>query len=77
MKKLKKDITRFVGAGIGLGIGTSIVARAETGSTGASVLPAFSMVGSMMRPVGTAMMGMHTLRIVNKSFGKKRMRRRR
>ena len=69
MKKVKKDSKRFVGAGVGLGIGTAVIAK--TGH-GAAVLPAFATTGRMMRPVGTAMMGGHALRMLRKYNKKKR-----
>ncbi len=62
-RTLRKDVGSFIGAGVGLGIGTAVIAR--TGY-GASVLPAFSTVGSMMRPVGTAMMGRIAIRNLKK-----------
>lgn len=64
-KKLRKDITDFVGAGVGLGIGSGIVAKAQIGS-GINVTPALSTTAGMMRPVGTAMMGGHALRMIGK-----------
>ena len=74
MKKLRKDTRRFVQAGVGLGVGVGVVAGAESlvpAGAGVSALPAIGTVGSMMRPVGTAMMGGHTLRMLGK-YAKKR-----
>jgi len=64
-KKLKKDIADFVGAGIGLSIGSGIVAKAQAGS-GINITPALSSAAGMMNPVGTAMMGGHALRMIGK-----------
>ena len=72
MKKLKKDTRDFVGAGMGLGIGTAVIAG--TGTHGAAVLPAFSTMGSMMSPVATGMMGFHTVRMLKKYPKGKRRR---
>ena len=58
-RSLRRDVGGFVGAGVGLGVGTAIVSG--TGH-GAAITPAFSAVGGMMRPVGTAMMAGHALR---------------
>jgi len=65
MRKVKKDVMDFTKVGVGLGVGTAIIAG--TGH-GASVLPAFSVAGSMMKPLGVGMMGMHTLRLVDKGY---------
>ena len=70
VKRKKNDIRKFVGAGVGLGIGTAIVAKTGHGS---AVLPAFGTAGRMMGPVGTVMMGGKALRMV-KSYNKKRRR---
>ena len=70
MKKLKKDIHGFVGAGAALGVGTLVVAKAG----GTSVLPAFSTAAGMMRPMAVGMMGMHTIRLVDKMYKPKRRR---
>lgn len=78
MKKLEKDIRSFVGAGVGLGLGTAIVSRAEgRAGVSTSVLPAFSTMGGLMAPMGIAMMGGHTLRLLNKGYKmpKKRQKR--
>lgn len=69
---LESDVGGFVGAGVGLGVGTAVVAG--TGH-GAAVLPAFSTMGSMMKPVGTAMMGGHALRMTKRLMPKKKKRR--
>jgi len=69
VKKLKKDIFDFTQAGVGLGMGTAIVAG--TGH-GAKITPAFATFGGMMGPVGTAVMGSNALRIFNSSYGKKK-----
>jgi len=63
MKKIRKDVMDFVGAGVGLGIGTTIISGTGHGAT---ITPAFATMGSMMRPVGTAMMGGHVLRMLRK-----------
>lgn len=74
VKKLKKDVIDFTKAGVGLGIGTAVVAGMPGG---AAVTPAFATAGSMMGIVGTGMMGMHTLRIVNKGLMPQKRKRRR
>jgi len=66
MKKVRKDIRKFVGAGIGLGAGTMAVAGAEARGVGTSVLPAFATMGRMMRPIAIGVMGKHTLRMLGK-----------
>ena len=74
MKKLRKDTRRFVQAGVGLGVGVGVVAGAEAqvpAGAGVSALPAMGTMGSMLRPLGTARMGGHTLRMLGK-YGKKR-----
>ena len=63
MKKLRKDTRDFVKVGVGLGVGTAIVAG--TGHGGA-VLPAFSTAGSMMSIVPPVVMGGTALRMLKK-----------
>ena len=63
MRKLSKDIREFGGAGISLGIGTAISAKAGA----SSVTPAFGTAAGMMRPVGVGMMGGHALRKLKKT----------
>lgn len=70
-KTLQRDVGSFVGAGVTLGIGTAVVAKAGGGAAG--VMPAFGTAGRMMGPVGMAMMGGHALRILGK-YPKRRRR---
>lgn len=63
MKKVSKDIFTYTKVGVGLGIGTAVVASLPGGS---AVTPAFAAVGSAMPIVGTGLMGYHSLRMLNK-----------
>lgn len=70
---LHRDVGSFVGAGIGLGVGTAVIAG--TGH-GAAVLPAFVTAGRMMPIVGTAMIGKHALKHTQKMMSKRKNKRR-
>ncbi len=73
MKKLRRDVLSFTTAGVGLGIGAGISGAASSAAGVPNYAgPAFSSVGEMMAPVGTVMMGGHTLRLINKGFMPKR-----
>ena len=62
MKKLIKDAKTMGGIGLGIGVGSAITAKLGYGSG------VFSTMGSMMRPVATGVMGMHTLRLLKKNY---------
>lgn len=64
MKKLTKNIMGFTTAGVALGVGAVAV-----GKTGASTA-GFTAASEMMSPLGTAMMGTATIRIMNEQYGK-------
>jgi len=66
VKKLRKDVSDFTAAGVGLGIGTLTIAKMPGGS---AITPAFAAAGGMMRPVGVAMMGGSVLRQLEKYPG--------
>jgi len=66
VKKLKKDVLGFTTAGVTLGIGSAITAKA--GGSGAGL----AAVGGMMPIAGTAMMGGHALRLTKKIYKKKK-----
>ena len=78
MKKLKKKISGFTQAGLGLGIGTMVVSGVEAkGGISVSSLPAFSSMGGMMPVVGTTMMGGQVLRLTKGLQPKRKKRKRR
>ncbi|KKM92378.1 hypothetical protein LCGC14_1219030 [marine sediment metagenome] len=60
-RTLVGDVTDFTKAGVTLGVGAGIAATAQRGS-GISVTPAFATAGSLLRPVGTGLLGFHALR---------------
>ena len=71
-RTLQRDVGSFVGAGVTLGVGTAVVAKA--GGASAGVMPAFRTTGRMMGSVGMAMMGRQALRILGKYPKQKRRR---
>ena len=62
MKKLTKDVKTLGIIGVGIGVGSAVTSRLGHGSG------VFSSMGSMMGPVATGVMGMHTLRLVKKNM---------
>lgn len=69
MKKLTKDVVGLGGINIGIGVGSAIAAKTGYGGS------AFATMGSMMGPVTTGVMGMHTLRMVKKNLKPTKRRR--
>lgn len=69
MKKLKKDVTGFVGAGVLLGAGTTVSDKAGFDVSG------LSTASEMMPSLGTAMMGGNVIRMVDKLPKPKKRRR--
>ena len=57
-RTLQRDVGSFVGAGVALGVGTAVVAKAGGGAAG--VMPAFGTAGRMMGPVGMTMKAGHS-----------------
>jgi hypothetical protein len=71
MKKVKKDITDFVGAGVKLGVGSAVVGGLSSKS-GVSLGGGLAAVGGMMPIVGTTMMGGHAMRLTRKMYKKRK-----
>jgi len=70
-KKLKKDILGFTKAGVGLGVGSGVVAGIGS-KAGVGLGGGLSTVGGFMPVFGTTMMAKHTLRLTKKLHKKRR-----
>lgn len=73
MKKTRRDIERYTGSVIQLGLGTAITASMPGGSR---MTPAFGAAAGMMPMVGTTMMGGNVIRMTKKLYKRKKKRRR-
>ena len=71
-RKTRRDIERYAGSVIQLGIGTAITASMPGGSR---MTPAFGAAAGMMRPLGAVMMGGNVLRMTRKLYKKRKKRR--
>jgi len=71
---LVSDVGGFVGAGVGLGMGSAVVAEGSA-KAGVNIGGGLANMGIMMRPVGTAMMGGHILRNVQRLKPKRKRHR--
>ena len=73
VRKTRRDIERYTGSVIQLGLGTAITASMPGGSR---MTPAFGATARMMPLVGTTMMGGNVLRMTKKLYKRKRKKRR-
>jgi len=77
MKKTRKNVNNLIGANLTLGVGTMVGSKMDSKYGSPVATPGLSAAAGFMPTVSTATMGMGTLGLVNKSFGKKKKRKRR
>lgn len=68
-RSLTKDVTGFAAAGVGLGVGSMIAAKA---GAPAGVQSGFAIAGGIMPVIGTGIIGYHALSYVERLKPKKR-----